>query len=657
MFLVGLQRGVGGESLIAYGGNILLRPYGPALYSVLHLPQIYIRRCIVEVAVSYHFLNAVISGLYRSLDISVFNSLQPISVVAYMGRKQKLCYSCSRDLPIPGEETPEYWLEHLRDWGKRELPHIPPIPPSSAGSQRDRLEAEIAAEETEITFLRAKIIALEESIWKKRACLAPVRRLYPELLSKIFVYLDDGEDDMRSRSFCFPTQTLDHPITTVCRHWREVAFSTASLFTSIQITNEFDGFWDIGNLFDEASEDIPPNNHTGISKKRVKALERLERWLLLSQKAPLAIEFEYCRQQASPSDDLVLEWNCILKHVYRWRKIRLSSDQGIYIDLLRHSGITAEQLQEFIFYADIAFAPPPESGPPSDMTKLPLHLPRLTSLTTHVKNLTFLLCNAPILDHLCIFLNHLTVENIECINGSFPNISKLTLHTARGPVIQTSDHTPNSHGMKQFCLNHLTEIQIFYSDALNSVRLSVFSNCHSLAKLKMKLFALTSLPKPSGCLKSVTSLHLSCQQTDGEQGHHGEYPENSPHFFSSFPGLLNLHVVAPYRYYNSSWGYNLTEPQERELLGFDHIIDSLAPKDRCPRLTTLLFESAVFQSDKLLNLSATYSGRLLISLKECHNWPDVDSLDEANLRSAFEEAGNKNTDHEEYRPFGKLIFD
>ncbi|THU99787.1 hypothetical protein K435DRAFT_567354, partial [Dendrothele bispora CBS 962.96] len=101
-------------------------------------------------------------------------------------------------------------------------------------------DAEVEAKccQDEIDRLQARLITLRikqqrayQRIDHLRACLAPIRRLPPEILGRVF-------------SFCSPRSGIDHKgkiycpvvrLSQVCAGWRKIAQETPSLWSSLSI--------------------------------------------------------------------------------------------------------------------------------------------------------------------------------------------------------------------------------------------------------------------------------------------------------------------------------------------------------------------------------------------------------------------------------------
>jgi hypothetical protein len=149
-------------------------------------------------------------------------------------------------------------------------------------------------EETErlLKQLRLQRRQVQDTIGTHRAILSPLRRVPPEILSDIFVQ-------------CLPRTQYIGPMRhqaplllgQICRRWRQVAFSTPQLWSSISIT--------------VTGCDVAP------------AFGTLEAWFSRSMLLPLS----FCLQASHPiaSPDLIRSiLQIAFKHVHRWRAVQLT---------------------------------------------------------------------------------------------------------------------------------------------------------------------------------------------------------------------------------------------------------------------------------------------------------------------------------------------
>ncbi|KDQ62011.1 hypothetical protein JAAARDRAFT_107428, partial [Jaapia argillacea MUCL 33604] len=90
--------------------------------------------------------------------------------------------------------------------------------------------------EVELRKLRRRVSALEEKrdLTQSRctniiSLLAPIRRLPPEIISKIFVHTV-GPDFINPLKYQLPVL-----LTHVCSYWRQIALSTSTLWASLLI--------------------------------------------------------------------------------------------------------------------------------------------------------------------------------------------------------------------------------------------------------------------------------------------------------------------------------------------------------------------------------------------------------------------------------------
>ena len=152
-----------------------------------------------------------------------------------------------------------------------------------------------------------------------------IKNIPPELLSRIFEVGSEGndsEDDegeegdkeetdaIGSSDFPAPWLLFQIVVSHVCRHWRNVAFSTPSLWTSILVTLEA----------------RPPYESV---------LTRLER----SKGLPIDI-YVNCERRVHvcnvkpPSDaDLEFLFSLLIPHVHRWRAVKVSVSDCYHMDV------------------------------------------------------------------------------------------------------------------------------------------------------------------------------------------------------------------------------------------------------------------------------------------------------------------------------------
>ncbi|KAL1665870.1 hypothetical protein GGF50DRAFT_113745 [Schizophyllum commune] len=97
------------------------------------------------------------------------------------------------------------------------------------------LDAIVAIQQTLLT-LRTQLDTVYASAALKRAVIAPIRRLPPEIIGSILTYvLHDSERTSR----CL----LHHPVLRTCRLWRDLAFSTPIAWSFIQFYLDYDVNW------------------------------------------------------------------------------------------------------------------------------------------------------------------------------------------------------------------------------------------------------------------------------------------------------------------------------------------------------------------------------------------------------------------------------
>ncbi|KAJ7160090.1 hypothetical protein C8R46DRAFT_956256, partial [Mycena filopes] len=166
-----------------------------------------------------------------------------------------------------------------------------------------RLHTQIAEFETMLATLRAKHASLKASIDAHRALTAPIRRIPHDVLLEIF-------------AACLPSthNALIDPaeapllLGRICRLWRNAAYSTPRLWSSIHIPSLH-------------SDEAPP--------EAVQALDRVvEAWLERSATCPLSVSFT---EYAGPSDTgnaRASPIHAVLKFSSRLRHLELSASTG-----------------------------------------------------------------------------------------------------------------------------------------------------------------------------------------------------------------------------------------------------------------------------------------------------------------------------------------
>ncbi|KAK0234265.1 hypothetical protein IW262DRAFT_1335466 [Armillaria fumosa] len=156
-----------------------------------------------------------------------------------------------------------------------------------------RYDREIQCHLDTVERLKRDRAEIDEYIKQKKSLLAPVRRLPPELLCAVFAEAIKAED---------PTSSLR--IALVCTHWRRLALSTPSLWSTITL--------DLKCPFSKSSRD----NHGAW----------IPLYLHRSQDEPLQIDFRDSRH----NDADLVTWpsrgflSTLFTEAHRWKEVHIS---------------------------------------------------------------------------------------------------------------------------------------------------------------------------------------------------------------------------------------------------------------------------------------------------------------------------------------------
>ncbi|TDL16675.1 hypothetical protein BD410DRAFT_614300 [Rickenella mellea] len=164
-----------------------------------------------------------------------------------------------------------------------------------------KMEADLTSLEETISSLLEKREKLEDNMFAHKALLTPARRLLPELVSEVFAHstpsgfkhwevgLDGEEYECEPCNFSHPLVS-ETPLILgrICRRWRQIAYSTPSLWAAIRIPDQ----WKI---------------------------EVLQEWISRAGSCPLSFSVAL-----SPEDVKIL--NLLATHQQRWKDIVLRCD-------------------------------------------------------------------------------------------------------------------------------------------------------------------------------------------------------------------------------------------------------------------------------------------------------------------------------------------
>ncbi|KAF9465970.1 hypothetical protein BDZ94DRAFT_1158972 [Collybia nuda] len=338
-------------------------------------------------------------------------------------------------------------------------------------------------------------------------CLSPVNRLPVELLSYIFILGTHATQEVlesdAERSPPFTSQSIRTPLilSSVNRHWRDIARNTPSLWTSLCITVEM-----IDILTDDCNNMAQPPTAFNTS--------HLNTYLKLSRNYPLDIlidardqdwdfsepeipsEYE-CDTYTPPfsSDHMSTALSLLLPHLRRWRSIDILTDSWapMYVALQQiHKPITTlgapllESLtlmrcNDFVSYSP-TFQPHEMIGPalfrPSEQKPSRQDvLPRLTSLTlrgVHVdwSSLTSILSRSQTTLRALELSSHCsevrpTLSEFRQLLATSPSLRKLVVNGS-GPFISDDaedDQSVSEEASDLISLPCLDEITLGYRSA------------------------------------------------------------------------------------------------------------------------------------------------------------------------------------------------
>ncbi|KAG7099947.1 hypothetical protein E1B28_001740 [Marasmius oreades] len=241
-----------------------------------------------------------------------------------------------------------------------------------------RLNAEIQHLKSTLNYLISQREKLQTFVSSHKALISPIRRLPAEVMSEIFVHCLQTKDRNPTRSLAEAPLLL----TLVCRRWREIALSTAQLWSSLHIY-------------------LPPTAQkyeirlTEVINRRA---EGVKAWLSRSGSLPLSISLVVGLDRDS-SGRAVLVYKSVMdvffSFSHKWGTLMLrvpSCLLEVIEDYARPHWQDLTRLQTLIIDYDMAsrqllFLDPAAPHPSPEDTNVPL---------------AGLICNAPALRHLTL---------------------------------------------------------------------------------------------------------------------------------------------------------------------------------------------------------------------------------------------------------------
>ncbi|KAK7439799.1 hypothetical protein VKT23_017374 [Stygiomarasmius scandens] len=404
-----------------------------------------------------------------------------------------------------------------------------------SNSQRNKVLEYIAecdrdVQEIDVTIaaLKEKRNSLKNKTFTYRSLVAPIRRLPPELLSRIFVLycskqgnrfsLREGKSSPASNSIA----ALERPtfvLNMVCHGWREVALSVPRIWSNFNL------------VLDTYS--WAPREDTGYVCTKIQ--NALQTYLELSRNAPLTISFSCLRPSGFDVASQQEIMKQLIQHSDRWQFLTLSLDypqeteypqdkcfEGCWSSLVRLPSLksfelTAGKVSELKLdnlFRVLAHASNLDSFhlvasdisvSSSSTDNLPWN--RMTSLCV---GRVLRIANLPMLK-MCINLTALTLQFIQ-IRGSDSNDSNVSLITL--PCLQSltiklqigTIHVP-------FVVPSLTSLTLEEMGGQFDYNFQMGGQSDS--NFQWPIDHLVSLLSRSKCV--LTSLHLECTSLQDEQ--------------------------------------------------------------------------------------------------------------------------------------------